>query len=189
METKCAEQTALGTAHGRFQILHNEHLQYLIEAKRRCRHLIVGVTAFDTSLTQNAEFGGHRLRPIDNPLTYYERTLLIRAALLGEGISVTDFTITPFPIENPDHLRNYIPKNAVCYTTIREEWNKAKIRILREQGYDVEVVIEGAKGIASTDLRMMIMVGNDSWKHLVPASTVSLIEQFDLCKGCRRDSR
>ena len=40
----------LGAVCGRFQIFHNDHLQYVLAAKERCRRLIVGITSPDRSV-------------------------------------------------------------------------------------------------------------------------------------------
>ena len=39
----------LGFIHGRFQVLHNDHLAYLLAGKAQCEHLIIGVTNPDTA--------------------------------------------------------------------------------------------------------------------------------------------
>lgn len=36
-----------GAVCGRFQVFHNDHLKYVLEAKKCCRHLYVGVTSSD----------------------------------------------------------------------------------------------------------------------------------------------
>ena len=36
----------LGFIHGRFQLFHNDHLQYALLAKEQCEKLIVGITEF-----------------------------------------------------------------------------------------------------------------------------------------------
>lgn len=33
----------IGVVCGRFQIFHNEHLQYVMAAKEKCEHLIIGI--------------------------------------------------------------------------------------------------------------------------------------------------
>ena len=35
----------IGVVCGRFQIFHNEHLQYVMAAKEKCEHLIVGISS------------------------------------------------------------------------------------------------------------------------------------------------
>ena len=38
----------LGAVCGRFQIFHLDHLRYVLAAKERCEHLIVGITSPDS---------------------------------------------------------------------------------------------------------------------------------------------
>ena len=38
--------------HGRFQVLHNDHFKYLMAGKAQCRHLVVGITNPDPTLTR-----------------------------------------------------------------------------------------------------------------------------------------
>ena len=35
-----------GVIHGRFQGLHNGHMEYLLTAKKRCDFLVIGITNF-----------------------------------------------------------------------------------------------------------------------------------------------
>jgi cytidyltransferase-like protein len=48
-------QYDVGIIHGRFQILHNDHVKYLMAGKELCEHIIVGITNPDPSLTKNHE--------------------------------------------------------------------------------------------------------------------------------------
>ena len=75
-------QYDLGVIHGRFQVLHNDHIKYLMAGKELCKHLVVGITNPDPSLTRDSDTNPHRSTSIANPLTYYERYLMIQAALL-----------------------------------------------------------------------------------------------------------
>src|SRR5438093_9435425 len=88
------------SAHGRFQPLHNEHLEYLVKAKECCDFLWIGITLPDIHVHSNP-LGRERERPISNPLTYFERTKIIRSALLEAGIALDSFECVPFPIEMP----------------------------------------------------------------------------------------
>ena len=92
----------VGVIHGRFQILHNDHLKYLMAGKEKCRHLVVGITNPDPMLTRKENVTPERSDPKENPLTYYERQLLIRAAFKEYGIPREDFSIVPFPVNFPD---------------------------------------------------------------------------------------
>ena len=81
-----------GVIHGRFQVLHNDHIKYLLAGKQLCRHLVVGITNPDPSLTRDSEANPHRSSPIANPLTYYERYLMVQAALLEQGLKYSEFS-------------------------------------------------------------------------------------------------
>jgi hypothetical protein len=65
--------TDTGVIHGRFQVLHNDHLKYLLAGKARCRHLVVGITNPDPFLTKEDAAEPRRSEPGANPLTYFER--------------------------------------------------------------------------------------------------------------------
>jgi len=41
-----------GAIHGRFQVLHNDHMKYLLAGKERCVHLVIGITNPDPILTR-----------------------------------------------------------------------------------------------------------------------------------------
>ena len=95
----------LGVIHGRFQVLHNDHIKYLLAGKQLCEHLVIGITNPDPSLTRDSEANPHRSTPIANPLTYYERYIMVEAALLEQGLISSEFSIVPFPINIPDLVR------------------------------------------------------------------------------------
>ena len=71
---------AMGVIHGRFQVLHTDHLRYLLAGKERCQHLVVGITNPDPLLTREDPADPRRGTPLANPLTYFERYTLIRLA-------------------------------------------------------------------------------------------------------------
>ena len=105
----------LGAVHGRFQMLHLGHMEYILEGKKRCQHLIVGITNPDSIYTRYSESNPHRSAIEANPLTYYERLEMIRGALLEAGVPRKEFTIVPFPIAAYEHLLSYIPIEADVY--------------------------------------------------------------------------
>ena len=55
--------------------------RYLLAGKARCEHLVVGITNPDPTLTREDEADPQRSIPSANPLTYFERYVMIRAAL------------------------------------------------------------------------------------------------------------
>lgn len=171
----------IGSVHGRFQILHNEHMAYITEAKRYCDHLVVGITNVVglTDRTQNTE--GSRRSEINNPLTYFERSQMISQALISSGISAEEFSCSPFPIEQPDNLPYFLDLKAVCFTTIREAWNITKIDELRKAGYQVVVLLEGREKIISgSKIRDDIIAKGQSWRALVPNSVADYLTNLDI---------
>src|SRR5947207_1316712 len=110
--------TPEGSAHGRFQPFHNEHLEYVRVAKQRCEFLWIGITQFDVTVSALNPLGAHREQPVNNPLTYYERVKMITAALLAQGLKASEFGFIPFPIETPTSLPAFLPVAVPCFTTI-----------------------------------------------------------------------
>ena len=94
----------MGVIHGRFQVLHHDHLKYLTAGKARCRHLVVGITNPDPTLTRDDPADPQRSQPAANPLSYFERYVMIQAALLDAGLGSSDFSVVPFPINLPGEL-------------------------------------------------------------------------------------
>lgn len=161
---------SLGVIHGRFQVLHVEHMRYLLEAKRRCEHLIIGVSNPDVALTRHTAANPHRDAPLSNPLTYYERMVMIRGSMVEYGVSLEEFGIVPFPICYPELLFNYVPKEAMFYMTIYDEWSEEKKRALEELGCQVEVMWQKPaeeKEMSATEVRSNI-IHDRLWEHEVP---------------------
>ena len=93
-----------GVIHGRFQVLHNDHMKYLLAGKEKCRHLVVGITNPDPTHTKDDSADMARSTPEANPLNYFERYTMIRAALLESGLNLSDFSIVLKQI-TPGHAR------------------------------------------------------------------------------------
>jgi hypothetical protein len=95
----------LGVIHGRFQVLHNDHLRYLLAGKARCEHLVVGITNPDPILSREDDADPRRSTSMANPLTYFERYTMAKAVLIGEGVADDAFSVVPFPINIPELYR------------------------------------------------------------------------------------
>lgn len=169
-----------GTVHGRFQPFHNGHLDYLTEAFGRADFLWVGLTQIfmPTSTDQN-EAG--REQAASNPLTFRDRSELVDAALITSGISRDRFRVTPFPIETPERLEEFIPKGAVCFTTLVNEWNDEKVKRLNDQGFPTEIlslsVPDNMRVTSGTEIRRLIRTHDSSWARFVPPAVAELITQ------------
>jgi cytidyltransferase-like protein len=159
-----------GVIHGRFQVLHKGHMEYLLEGKNRCEHLVIGLTNPDITLTRPSIVSPYRSQPASNPLTYFERLQMIQGALLDEGIGLGKFDIVPFPINCPETLFNYAPEKAKYYMTIYDDWSLEKKKILQNLGCDIEVMWQRTnteRVTSGTEVRGLIASGKP-WRHLVP---------------------
>ncbi|MFX0001741.1 MAG: adenylyltransferase/cytidyltransferase family protein [Candidatus Hodarchaeota archaeon] len=178
----------IGVIHGRFQVLHNDHIKYLLAGKQLCNHLIIGITNPDPSLTRDSLVNPHRSTVIANPLTYYERFVMLQEALLENGIKLSEFSIVPFPINVPKLLRYYVPTEAIFFLTIYDEWGRKKKQYLESLGLKIHVLWEVSlenKGLSSSDIREAIVEGKH-WEHLVPPSVVKLMKDWDINKRLKK---
>lgn len=171
-----------GVIHGRFQVLHNDHLKYLMAGKTRCHHLVVGITNPDPSLTKEDDADLHRSIPSGNPLTYFERHTMLRAVLEEAGLSHKDFSVVPFPVNFPELYAYYVPLKATFFVTIYDDWGRKKLERFRSLGLKTEVLWERAraqKGLSGSDIRLR-MARREDWQHLVPPSTARFMTLWDI---------
>jgi len=174
--------TATGVIHGRFQVLHRDHLKYLLAGKARCRHLVVGITNPDPTHTREESDDPRRSRPEHNPLTYYERQWLVRRVLAEAGCSLEEFSVVPLPINLPELYGHYVPLDATFYLTIYDDWGRRKRERLESLGLRVEVLWErplAQKGISGSEVRRR-MAAHEPWHDLVPTAAAELLEAWDV---------
>ncbi len=177
-----------GVIHGRFQVLHNDHLKYLLAGKARCNKLVVGITNPDPWLTKTESADPKRSDPLANPLTYYERHAMVEAALLEAGIRRHDFTIVPFPINLPDRYAYYVPMDAVFFLTIYDDWGRRKLQYFKNMGMTTFVLWEvppNQKGISGSEIRNRIVNGQP-WEHLVPGCVAPMIENWGIAERLKK---
>jgi hypothetical protein len=163
-------------------------MEFLLAAKERCRHLVVGIT--------NPDPGAVRATPLDpvrgtaaaNPLTYYERMRLIDVALRGEGVPSSDYTIVPFPIGTPHMVPQYVDISATAFTTVYDAWGREKAALLAAIFPDVVVMWERTpeeKPMSGVVVRKIIVEGGP-WEELVPSSAAKLMHELALVEKVRR---
>ena len=177
-------QYDLGVIHGRFQVLHKDHIKYLMAGKELCKHLVVGITNPDPSLTRDSDANPHRSTALANPLTYYERYLMIQAALLEQDLSLSEFSIVPLPINIPELIKYYVPLDAIFFLTIYDEWGQQKKKCFQDLGLKIHVLWEvplDKKGLSSSDIRET-MIKNGKWEHFLPSSVVNLMNEWDIAQ-------
>ena len=170
----------IGVVCGRFQIFHNEHLEYVLAAKARCARLIVGITSPDPSCSPVEAADPARSAAAANPCSYYERMQMVESVLLEAGVPREEFDIVPFPIGKPELISCYIPQDACIFVTVLDQWGHTKVQRLRDAGYRVEVLWErDKKGVSSTMLRSMIQSGEE-WDKFVPDATYRYLAAFNI---------
>lgn len=171
-----------GVAHGRFQIFHNDHLKYLQAAKARCRHLVVAITNPDPTLTGFDPADPNRSSPERNPLSYYERHCIIKAALQAQRWGLEDFSIVPLPINFPDLYHYYVPLTATFFLTIYDDWGERKLQMFLSLGLSTEVLWRRPlveKGLTGSGIRLL-MVLQEKWDHLVPPGAADMLAYLQI---------
>jgi nicotinamide-nucleotide adenylyltransferase len=177
----------MGVIHGRFQMLHNDHLRYLLAGKARCEHLVVGITDPDPSLSKFDPADPNRSRPLSNPLTYFERYTMVKRALLESGLEITHFSVVPFPIHFPEKYGSYVPLDGIFFLTIYDRWGRKKLEQFRRLGLNTEILWEKTlkeKGLTGTEIRNRMIKG-EPWVMDVPKSTAMLVKEWGISSRLR----
>jgi cytidyltransferase-like protein len=169
--------------HGRFQPLHLGHLEYLLAGAARCDVLVVGITNPDPSQIAAEPTDPARGAEGANPFTYYDRYLMVEAALTEAGVGRDRLRIVPFPHSFPERLRFYAPADAVYLLTLYDEWGDTKLDRFHALGLTTEVMWRRTdKPISGTRVRQAIESGGD-WEPLVPPAVAKVIKE----RGCDAD--
>jgi len=162
--------------HGRFQPFHNGHLEYLRGAAARSEAVFVGITNPDPWRVKEEPSDPLRHLPESNPFTYTERLLMIEAVAAGEDIPVH---VIPFPVNEPELWPAYVPEDVTQYLRLFSEWGGTKLERMRDAGYEVVILDEGAeKEISGRDVRDAIRSGGD-WEALVPSPVARVIRSLE----------
>ncbi len=176
-----------GVVHGRFQIFHLDHLKYVMAASNRCEHLIVGITNPDPTLTRSDPADLNRSSPEANPLTYFERYIIIRAVLSESGLEERNFSVVPFPINFPELYSSYVPLDAMFFLTIYDDWGRRKMEIFQSLRLRTSVLWERPpeqKGIRASEIRKRISTGKQ-WEEFVPKATSRLLKEMKILDRLR----
>ena len=180
----------LGVIHGRFQIMHLDHIRYIKAGKALCRRIVVGITNPDPVLTGTETADPERSQPIANPLSYYERLVMTTRALLESGIGYEEFHVVPFPINYPERYKYYAPLDATFFLTIYDDWGRKKRDYFQSLGLNIHVLWDvppEKKGISSTAIREAIL-NNTPWEHLVTPGVAELMHRWEIGDRLRQIS-
>lgn len=157
-------------------------MEYILAALEKAEHLIIGIAQPNAPFLDDCAADPHRALQADNPLTYVERCMAMEKMLTGVGVSRDRYSFSPFPIDRPDELPSHVPTSVLCFTTIRDEWNKKKIEILTAIGYKVHVLWDKSSesGISGTDIRQRIRSSDAQWKDRVHPAVAGYLDSEHL---------
>jgi nicotinamide-nucleotide adenylyltransferase len=165
--------------HGRFQPFHNGHLEYLLGAYERSEEVFVGITNPDPTRIKPEASDPLRHLPESNPWTYADRLIMAKAAARDAGLDLARVHVIPFPVNEPELWAAYVPEGVTQYIRLFSEWGGTKVDRLRDAGYEVVVLDEGAeKAVSGADVRASIRDGGD-WEALVPPAVARVIRSLD----------
>lgn len=191
------ERIKIGLAQGRFHIIHWGHMEYLLEAKKLCEHLIIGITDcdperayfnYDKSLEEYDKKNLKKpFRSINEPIfpfTFYDRKIMIKNSMIDEGISSNNFDIVPFPLHKIHLLKYYIPEDPTIFITIYDDWGRKKVEMFKNMGFKTKILWErdmSTRFTTGTEVRRRIS-HNEEWEHLVPKAVYNYITENNLHK-------
>lgn len=176
-----------GLVFGRFQMLHLGHMEYLLEAKKLCKKLVIGVSIPDPGVIRFDEACPHRSADTANPLTFFERQQMIEQAMVEAGVDRNEFTIVPMPINYPERIRYYVPEDGEFFLTIYDDWGWERKKIIENLGYKVTVLwirTDETRISSGTEIRQMMLEGKD-WSHLAPPAVYQFAKEHKLAERIR----
>ncbi len=150
---------------GRFQPLHNGHMEVLRKCVEESDHLIIGIGSAQYS------------HDPDNPFTAGERYKMLSDSLRDEGIA--EFSIIPVEDLNRysvwvTHVVSMVPPFKRVYSN-----NPMTRRLFEEAGYEVRKLPMYNRNIYSgTEVRRRIAIGEE-WRDLVPLAVAKIIDAVD----------
>jgi len=170
--------TRRGMIHGRFQPFHNGHLEYLRGAAEHSDEVWIGITNPDPTRIKPEATDLLRHLPESNPFSYAERLLMVKAAAADLGIAPGAVHVIPFPVNEPELWPAYVPTGVTQYLRLFSDWGGTKLERLREAGYEVVILDEGAeKQISGADVRAALREGGN-WEALVPAGVARALREI-----------
>jgi nicotinamide-nucleotide adenylyltransferase len=165
-----------GMIHGRFQPFHNGHLEYLRGAAERSDEIFVGITNPDPTRIKEEPSDPLRHLPKSNPFSYVERLLMVTAVAEDDGIRAH---VIPFPVNEPELWAAYVPQGVTQYLRLFSDWGGTKLERMRDAGYEVVILDEGAsKELSGAEVRAAMREGR-AWQELVPPGVARVISSLE----------
>ncbi|MDQ6921232.1 MAG: hypothetical protein M3170_06505, partial [Candidatus Dormibacteraeota bacterium] len=137
--------------------------------------LVVGITNPEPGVVPLESSSPHRHLPEANPFSFWERLLMVRAALGAAGIDPARVAIVPFPIHQSSRWRHYLPPGVTHFIRVFSAWEEAKAARLRAAGYAVVELPVAEKAVSGTEVRRRLAGGED-WRSLLPPAVAELLQ-------------
>ncbi len=141
---------------GRFQPFHLGHLDALDQIS--ATKIIIGIGSSQYSRTE------------DNPYTYEERKKIMEHAIDDGRVSIMAIPDIHDEVKWPDHVLSITGPVDMIYSG--NEWVRS---LFERDGYTTEPITVQKK-ITGTHIRSLLHTNDDTWKTLVPSSTIPLLE-------------
>jgi len=158
---------------GRFQPLHNGHVEIVEQILGEVDELVIGIGSAQESHT------------LDNPFTAGERALMISRALAERGVDASRVYIIPIP----DVKNNAIWVSHVCslcppFSTVYSG-NALVKRLFAEAGFEVKSPpLFKRKEYWGTEVRDRMLKG-ERWEELVPKAVVKVMQEIKALERLR----
>ena len=170
--------TRRGMIHGRFQPFHNGHLEYLRGAAERSDEVWIGITNPDPERIKPEASDPVRHLPESNPFSYAERLLMVKAAAADLALAPASVHVIPFPVNEPELWPAYVPEGITQYLRLFSAWGGTKLERLRDAGYEVVILDEGAeKQLSGIEVREALREDGD-WEALVPVGVARVLREL-----------
>jgi nicotinamide-nucleotide adenylyltransferase len=150
---------------GRFQPLHNGHLEVIRKCAAESDNLTIGIGS--------AQFSHEH----DNPFTAGERYLMIDETLKAEGIS--NYCIVP--IEDLKRYSLWVSQVVSMSPPFKCVYSNNPLtrRLFSEAGYELRESPLYNREIYSGTFVREKMIKDEDWKSLVPKTVAEIIEEID----------
>lgn len=159
---------------GRFQPVHKGHLHTIKQILDKGEDIIIVIGSSQYSHTP------------DNPFTGGERVMLIKRALMDEGIPLDRVDIIPLADINIHplwiaHMKSFVPYFDKAYSH-----NPLVSRLLKDAGVKVEETkLLDRSTYSAKHIRDLMRWDNPEWESLAPEGVVKLIKQHGLDERVR----
>jgi nicotinamide-nucleotide adenylyltransferase len=104
---------------------------------------------------------------------------MVKAAAADLALEPERVHVIPFPVNEPELWPAYVPEGVTHYLRLFSEWGGTKLERLREAGYEVVILDQGAaKELSGADVRTALREGRD-WESLVSPGVARVIRELE----------